>query len=190
MKNIIKLLILVAAITGITACAELQQTTSTLNNSGILKIPAPAQKTAGSGISNVNKITTGTYYIINTGNQKALTLPRKEKFTTLALNDFNGSDLQKWEVIQLKNGKVQLKLYDSPNWYVYFSNSVVVSVNSENAENFSLKPATGTSNKFNLVTSTYAGKVLIWNGNPSGNGTGTAVLQNNKFDQWELVPVR
>ncbi len=184
---------LAGIVTGITSCAEVQRVASTVNDSGILNAPSSggtAQKTAGSSVSNTNKIASGTFYIINVGNQKALTLPKKEKFTTLRLDEFDGSDLQKWEVIQAKNGTVQLKFYDSPNWYVYFSSSVVVSVNSEKPENFTLKPSMGTSNKFHFSTSTYGGKVMIWNGNPSGSGTATAVLQNNKFDQWELVPAR
>jgi hypothetical protein len=53
-----------------------------------------------------------------------------------------------------------------------------------------LKPAAGTTNKFHLVTNTYGGKVLIWNGDISYNGTDVSVLQNNKFDQWEFVPAR
>lgn len=196
MKKAIKLLLLAGIAASITSCAEVQRAASTVNNSGVLTAPSGStQKTAGSAragteVNNATKINTGTFYIINVGSQKALTNPKKEKFTKLRLNDFDGSDLQKWEVIQAKNGTVQLKMYDTPNWYIYFSNSVWLSVNSEGAENFTLKPAAGTTNKFHLASSTYGGKVLIWDGDTNYNGTQTAVLQNNKFDQWELVPAR
>ena len=193
MKRTIKIFVLASIVALITSCAEVQRAAGTINNS-VLNAPAgTARKTAGSAgtaVSNATKINAGTFYIINVGSQKALTNPKKEKFTKLRLNDFDGSNLQKWEVIQSKNGTVQLKMYDTPNWYIYFSNSVWLSVNSEGAENFTLKPAAGTSNKFHLVSSTYGGKVLIWDGDNNYNGTQTAVLQNNKFDQWELVSAR
>lgn len=195
MNRIIKFMMLVGIVTSITSCSSVQQAARTVNNSGILNTPtssgtAKKMGSLGTGVSNAQKITMGTYYIINVGNQKALTNPKKEKFTKLRLEDFDGSDLQKWEVIQSKNGTIQLKQYDTPNWYVYFSNSKWLSVNSADPESFTLKPAAGTSNRFHFVTSTYGGKVLIWDGDASYNGTETGVLQNNKFDQWELVPAR
>ncbi len=196
MKGIIKFILLAGIVASFTSCAEVQRAARTVNNSGVLNTPTSsgtARKTAGSlgtGVSNAQKITMGTYYIINVGNQKALTNPKKEKFTKLRLDDFDGSDLQKWEVIQSKNGTIQLKQFDTPNWYVYFSNSKWLSVNSSDPENFTLRPAAGTSNRFHFVTGKYGGKVLIWDGDTSYNGTETAVLQNNKFDQWELVPAR
>lgn len=195
MKKAIKIIMFATTAVAFTSCAELKQASRTVNNSRILNTPtaSTAKKaigSAGTGVSNTNKINIGTFYIVNVGSQKALTNPRKEKFTKLRLNDFDGSDLQKWEVIQSKNGTVQLKMYDTPDWYIYFSNSVWLSVNKEGAENFILKPAAGTTNKFHLVTSSYGGKVLIWDGDTKYNGTQTAVLQNNKFDQWELVPAK
>ena len=195
MNRIIKFMMLVGIVTSITSCSSVQQAARTVNNSGILNTPtssgtAKKMGSLGTGVSNAQKITMGTYYIINVGNQKALTNPKKEKFTKLRLEDFDGSDLQKWEVIQSKNGTIQLKQFDTPNWYVYFSNSKWLSVNSADPESFTLKPAAGTANRFHFVTSTYGGKVLIWDGDPNYNGTQTAVLENNKFDQWELVPAR
>ncbi|OPC39230.1 MULTISPECIES: hypothetical protein [Bacteroidota] len=195
MNRIIKFMMLVGIVTSITSCSSVQQAARTVNNSGILNTPtssgtAKKMGSLGTGVSNAQKITMGTYYIINVGNQKALTNPKKEKFTKLRLEDFDGSNLQKWEVIQSKNGTIQLKQFDTPNWYVYFSNSKWLSVNSDGAENFTLKPASGTTNRFHFVSSTYGGKVLIWDGDHSYNGTQTAVLENNKFDQWELVPAR
>jgi hypothetical protein len=191
MNKLLKPFLCAIAIANITSCAELQEAARTVNNSGVLNAPAgTVRKTVGSGVTNAVKVNAGTFYIINVGSQKALTNPKKEKFTKLGLNDFDGSNLQKWEVIQSKSGTVQLKMYDTPNWYVYFSNSKWLSVNSEGAESFTLKPAAGTTNKFHLVTNTYGGKVLIWNGDISYNGTDVSVLQNNKFDQWEFVPAR
>ncbi|MBL1410434.1 hypothetical protein [Sphingobacterium faecale] len=193
MNKLIKQSLFAIIAVSLTSCSSIQQAARTVDNSGVLIPPSSsgtARKTAGSGVTNTTKINAGTFYIINVGSQKALTNPKKEKFTKLRLNDFDGSNLQKWEVIQAKNGTVQLKMYDTPNWYIYFSNSVWLSVNSEGAENFTLKPAAGTNNKFHLASSTYGGKVLIWDGDNSYNGTQTAVLQNNKFDQWELVPAR
>lgn len=195
MNRIIKLIMLAGIVASVTSCSSVQQAARTVNNSGILNTPtssgtAKKMGSLGTGVSNAQKITVGTYYIINVGNQKALTNPKKEKFTKLRLEDFDGSDLQKWEVIQSKNGTIQFKQFDTPNWFVYFSNSKWLSVNSDGAENFTLKPASGTANRFHFVTSTYGGKVLIWDGDASYNGTQTAVLQNNKFDQWELVPAR
>lgn len=195
MNRIIKLIMLAGIAAIVTSCSSVQQAARTVNNSGILNMPtssgtAKKMGSLGTGVSNAQKITMGTYYIINVGNQKALTNPKKEKFTKLRLEDFDGSDLQKWEVIQSKNGTIQFKQFDTPNWFVYFSNSKWLSVNSDGAENFTLKPAAGTANRFHFVSSTYGGKVLIWDGDTSYNGTQTAVLQNNKFDQWELIPAR
>ena len=100
MNRIIKFMMLVGIVTSITSCSSVQQAARTVNNSGILNTPkssgtAKKMGSRGTGVNNAQKITMGTYYIINVGNQKALTNPKKEKFTKLRLEDFDGSDLQK-----------------------------------------------------------------------------------------------
>ena len=98
MNRIIKFMMLVGIVTSITSCSSVQQAARTVNNSGILNTPtssgtAKKMGSLGTGVNNAQKITMGTYYIINVGNQKALTNPKKEKFTKLRLEDFDGSDL-------------------------------------------------------------------------------------------------
>lgn len=198
MKKLILTSFVLAYSCVIASCSQLNQATNTINNanrtisevsknSALKKV---ASQDLSRGISNTSRVTSGVYYIVNVGNQKALTLPKKEKFRIMTFEEIDGNDLQKWEVIANKDGSVRFKLYDSPNWYMYFVNKVSLATDSKDAENFKLVPAKGTSNKFHLIPSKYGGKALIWNGTDVSYGTDVEMIENNKYDQFVLIPAR